>query len=167
MNLAEIDAFIALDKCVATLGPWTADRTNGTRMTRVLALTDGTLILPQHVEVTAIAGQGERKAKAQVFWQNGFVIARLEMGNPATQHTNRRPRPADLPPVVHAPHAHLWSDNRRVPQGKGALSRLEFARPVPAAVTGWKEVLIWFLSSCNITIQRHHLPGLPERTALL
>jgi hypothetical protein len=133
----------------------------------MLTLTDGTLILPQHVELMAIAGQGERKAKAQVFWQTGPVIARLEMGNSATQHTNGRLRPADLPAVVHAPHAHLWSDNRRVPQGKGALSRLEFARPVPAAVTGWKEVLIWFLSSCNITIRPQDHPGLPERMALL
>jgi len=167
MNLAEVDAFIALAKQVATVGPWRADRTDHQRMTKVLTLSDGIVILPQHAEISALADLGERKAKAQVFWQDGTVIARLEMGNPATQHTNSRSRPRDVPAIVRAPHVHLWSDNRRLLRGNRALSRLEFARPVPGEVSGWKEALIWFLNSCNIELRPDQSPGLPERVTLL
>jgi len=167
MDLAEVDAFIALAKQVATVGPWRPDRMDSIRMTRVLTLSDGTLILPQHAEVTALADLGERKAKAQLFWQDGTVIARLEIGTPATQHTNGRSRPPGLPAVFRAPHAHLWADNRRLLRGNRALSRLEFARPVPEGVSGWRDALIWFLNSCNITLRPNQFPGLPDRVALL
>jgi hypothetical protein len=167
MTRDEVDRFFALAKTIAAAGPWQPDPENGLRFRRSLALEASGTILAQHMEVIALAHLGEEKARALVLWPDGTVVARLEMGNAATRHANRSPRPPGIPPVVSGPHAHLWQDNRHLLRRAGVGLQLRYARPAPPGVTTLEEALRWFSGSCTIRIETQQMPGLPRRPTLL
>jgi hypothetical protein len=123
--------------------------------------------LPQTLILTAISGLGEEKAKAQIFWPDQTVVARMEMGNAVTTHSNGSDRPRHLPAVVGAPHAHLWATNRHLLLTERRLSRLKFAEMVPDEISGWEEALRWFLGLCNINPSPQTVFGLPPIDTLL
>jgi hypothetical protein len=167
MTRDEVDLFFSARKQIALAELWERDRNSPSRYIRAFALASEAGILPQSLMLTAISHLGEDKAKAQIFWSDQTVVARLEMGNAATTHFNGVGRPRGLPPVVGAPHVHLWSTNRHLLLPGRKLSRLEFAEPVPAEISGWEEVVRWFLTLCSIEIPRGMQFGLPRPETLL
>jgi hypothetical protein len=87
------------------------------------------------------------------------VITRVDLDETAN-HTNRNPRPRDVPKVVEGHNFHRWADNCP-PSGVSEVPKiLRLCRPLISSLAAYPDVLIWFCGETNIEIDATLIPPL-------
>jgi hypothetical protein len=93
------------------------------------------------------------------------VVCRLDFELDSVHGNNLRPRPQNVPALVHGPHWHSWELNRGEVRSLLYYDSMPYAQPFTEAQK-FDAVLRWYCGKRNISLERHGI-RFPMRSRLL